>query len=227
MRTLLTYILLACQALLAVLAASAHYGLTAEYGDISASATATFLDGFEHGVIGLTLLVVGGAGLLAVAVATRRGRAVASAGAITAAMLLAMFVATGPALQHKLDTQYDATPRCAAESEPTSGPYGRAVRAEQAAMDSVEHVGWFGGGGGSGVGGCDRTLTLTQAADPVAHYRQALPEAGWTIDELDEGRVRATRGGMAFEVWGAGRQWTVWTGPKSAGPRRDGEQVSG
>jgi hypothetical protein len=202
-------VLLVVEAGLAALGGVVAYGLTGEYGEIGASRNATFAGAMEIGVIGLVLS--GAVGLVAVLVG-RSARVTAVAVGIPALMLVGTWL-TGPAALHqKLEQQYDATPQCLDE-EMTAGPGAEAARESQATFDSIGHVGWFGGGGGSGVGGCDRTLTLTERTDVIGHYEQVLGADGWTIVEEGPARLRAEKDGRAFEVSGGGRDWTVWAGP--------------
>ena len=75
-----------------------------------------------------------------------------------------------------------------------------------------EDVGHFGGGGSSGVGGCDRSFVLTEKVDVLQHYREALDDAGWRVVEEDENRLRAERHGMTFEVALCDQGGVVWAG---------------
>jgi hypothetical protein len=203
--------LLAVEAALAVLGVMVHYGFTAEYGDITASALEEFRWGFPAGIGGLALAIVGAVALLATVISPRRWlRAMALA--LPVVMVLGMFAVTPAALRHKLEVQYDATPQCGSSEDMGPGPGTDAQRESQEAFDSIEHVGWFGGGGGSGVGGCDRGFVLTEKVDVLQHYREALPEAGWRVVEEDTRRLRAERDDMAFEVVVCGDGGAVWAG---------------
>ncbi|MBE4719009.1 hypothetical protein [Pseudarthrobacter sp. AB1] len=62
-----------------------------------------------------------------------------------------------------------------------------ADRESQRAFDSIEHIGYFSGGGMSGVGGCTRGFVLSGDVDVLQRYRAALPAAGWEVVE-DDGR---------------------------------------
>jgi hypothetical protein len=208
--------LLLVEVALAVLGVLVHYGFTAEYGDVTSSWLAGFRDGFTAGIGGLALGIVGAAAVVTALVAPGRwprGMAVA----IPLLMVAAMLVVTPFALQSKLDVQYDDSPQCLSGEDPTTGPGAAAARESQAAFDSIDHVGYFGGGGGSGVGGCDRRFLLLEELDVLGHYRVSLPEAGWAIVEDDEQHLRAEREGMAFEVARCSSGGIVWAGAADAG----------
>ena len=210
LRTATAATLLVVEAGLAVLGAVVHYGFTAEYGDITDSAWEGWVSGFSSGVSGMALVIVGTVAVVAASVASEvwmRRTAIV----IPVIMVVGMFALTPPALNQKLE-QYDATPQCVFPGDMGSGPGFRAARESQRAFHSVEHVGYFGGGGGSGVGGCDRRVVLVEDIDVLQHYRVALAEAGWRVVEDDGQRLRAERDGMAFEVAACDRDAVVWAG---------------
>ena len=208
-KTVAGVVVLVVEAALAVLGGLVAYGLTAEYVDINASRSEAFATSMEIGIIGLVLSGV--AGLVAALVA-QDAKVTAFAAGIPVLLLVALWV-TGPlAVQQKLEQQFDAVPQCV-DDEMTTGPGAAAAREGQHTFESIDHVGWFGGGGGSGVGGCDRTLTLTERTDVVGHYEQVLEADGWTVVEEEPTMLRAEKDGRAFEVSGGGLDWTVWTGP--------------
>ena len=208
--------LLVVEAGLAVLGVLVHYGLTAEYGNITDSALEGLASGFSAGVSGPALVVVAIPGLVAFLVSSQLRMRLAAL-ALPVLMVLGMFVVTPAALREKLAVQYDAAPQCVLADEMGPGPGTRAARESQEAFESIEHVGHFGGGGGSGVGGCDRPFVLTGDVDVLQHYRDALADAGWRVVEDDEGHLRAVRGGMAFEVAVCDRGGVVWAGSPGAG----------
>ena len=210
-RTAIAAVLLVVEAGLAVLGVLVHYGLTAEYGDITDSALDGWASGFSAGVGGLALALVGAAAVVALAVSSRRWMRL-TALAIPVLMVVGMSAVTPAALQKKLEVQYDATPQCVSEEDLGPGPGTDAARESQEAFESIEHVGHFGGGGGSGVGGCDRSFVLTEDVDVLRHYRRALDDAGWRVVEDDENHLRAERDGMAFEVALCGLGGAVWSG---------------
>lgn len=215
-RTALAAGLLVVETGLAVLGVLFHYGLTAEYGNIDDSALEGLVAGFTAGVGGLTVAVVGSAAVVALAVATHRWMRV-TALALPVLMLVGMFAATPAALQRKLEVQYDATPQCVSTEDMGPGPGTRAAQESQAAFESIEHVGHFSGGGGSGVGGCDRSFVLMEDVDVLQHYREALADAGWRVVEDGDSSLRGERDGMAFEVTVCDGGGVVWAGRVDAG----------
>jgi hypothetical protein len=204
--------LLLVEAGLAVLGVLIHFGFTAEYGDITDSTLEGFGWGFSSGIGVMALVLVGAAGLIALRVSVRPWMRWAAA-AIPVLMVLGMLAATPAALREKLHTQYDATPQCISEEDMGPGPGTDAEEESQKAFDSIDHVGHFGGGGSSGVGGCTRSFVLTEDVDVLQHYRRALPAAGWRVAEDEADHLRAERGDMAFEVISCGdRRGIVWAG---------------
>ena len=184
-RTAIAAGLLVVDAGLAVLGVLVHYGLTAEYGDVTDSALEGLRSGFSAGIGAMALVPVGLAALAAGSVSTQPWMRL-TALAIPALMVVGMLAVTPTALQTKLEVQYDTTPQCVSDEDMGPGPGSRAARESQLAFESIEHVGHFGGGGGSGVGGCDRSFVLTEDIEVLQHYRPALRDAGWRVVE-DEG----------------------------------------
>lgn len=210
-RTVTAAGLLAVEAGLAVLGVLVHYGLTAEYGDVTDSALEGLSSGFSAGTGAIALVLVGLAGLVAVLVSSQPWMRL-TAVAIPVLMVIGMLAVTPAALREKLEVQYDATPQCVSDEDMGPGPGSRAARESQQAFESIEHVGYFGGGGASGVGGCDRSFVLTEDVDVLQHYRAALRDAGWRVVEDDAHNLRAERDGMAFEVVSCERGGVVWAG---------------
>lgn len=196
---------------LAVLGVLVHYGFTAEYGDVTASALEEFRWGFPSGIGGLALVIVGTAAMITAWVSPR-GWLRAIALVIPVLLVTGMYAVTPAALAKKLDDQYSASPRCVTGEDPTEGPGAEAAFESQRAFDSIGHVGHFGGGGSSGVGGCARAFVLTEDVDVLQHYRAALFEAGWAITESDGQHLRARREAMAFEVLLCDHGGAVWAG---------------
>ena len=185
--TAIGVVLLVVEVVVAVLGVLIAYVFTAEYGDITTST----LDAMTSGFVWLPLLLVGAAAVGAVLASTRSWMRV-TAVAIPVLMVVGMLVVFPAALASKMEVQYDADgPQC-------GGSEG--VAEAQRAFDSIVHVGFFGGGGGEGEGGCFRTFIPEGKVDVLQHYRAALPRAGWTVVESEGQRLRAEREGMAFEV---------------------------
>ncbi|CUR54961.1 conserved membrane hypothetical protein [metagenome] len=210
-RKVVAVVLLVIEGGLAALGVLFHYGLTAEYGDITDSALDGLRSGFSTGTGAIALGLVAVPALFAVVVSTQPWIRVAAA-SIPVLMVVLMLAVTPSALRHKLDVQYDAVPQCVSLEDMGPGPGTRAARASQQAFESIDHIGYFGGGGGSGVGGCDRSFVLTDDVDVVEHYRAALDDAGWRVVEDDGQRLRAEKDDMAFEVVDCGHGGVVWAG---------------
>ena len=212
-RTTNASVLLVVEAGLAVLGVWFHYGMTAEYGDITELAVG-WRAGLSSGldVSGPALFLVVVAAVVAVSMTTQRwlrGAAVA----IPVLMVVALIAVTPAALRQKLASSYHDTPRCVHTESMGAGPGSDAERESQRAFESIEHVGHFGGGGGSGVAGCDRQFLLIADVEVLPHYRAALPEVGWLVVEDDRRHLRAERDDMAFEVVVCGRGGgVVWAG---------------
>ena len=195
---------------LAVLGVLVHYSFTAEYGDVTDLTGGWRSRSSPGGALPLGLVVL--AALVTVSVTTQRWVRLAAV-AVPVLMAVALVAVTPVALQQKLERQYDDSPQCVdAAFEEAAGPGADAARESQQAFESVEHVGYFGGGGGSGVVGCDRPFLLLEAVDVLQHYRAVLPGAGWRVVEDDRRHLRAERDGMAFEVVVCGRGGVVWAG---------------
>jgi len=214
--------LLTVEAGLAVLGVVLHYGLTAEYGDVTDSALEGLRSGFSTGTGAIALVLVGLAALVTALVSSQPWMRL-TAMAIPVLMVIGMLAVTPTALREKLEVQYDATPQCVSGEDMGPGPGSRAQHESQQAFESIEHVGHFGGGGASGVGGCDRSFVLTEDVDVLQHYRVALHDAGWRVVEEDAHHVRAERDGMAFEVVRCEGGGVVWAGRVGVGdgPRCD------
>jgi hypothetical protein len=210
-RTATAAVVLTAEAGLAILGILVHFGLTAEYGDVTDSAIEGLVSGFSTGIGVVALFLVGLPCVVVVTVSPRPWMRL-TALAIPVLMVLGMLVVTPSALREKLEVQFDATPQCVSDEAMGSGPGSLAARESQQAFESIDHVGHFGGGGGSGVGGCDRSFVLTEDVDVVQHYLEALPDAGWRVVEDDTHHVRAERDGMAFEVVRCGSGGVVWAG---------------
>jgi hypothetical protein len=132
--------------------------------------------------------------------------------AIPGLMVMTLIAVTPAALREKLVSSYGDTPQCVFTEMMEAGPGLDAERQSQEAFESIEHVGHFSGGGGSGVVGCDRQFVLIEEVDILQHYRAALLRAGWSVTEDDARHLRAERDEMAFEVIVCGRGGVVWAG---------------
>jgi len=233
-RTIAATVLLVVAVALAAFGVSVHHGFLAMYGDITDSAFEGLVSSFLAGVGVIILPVVLLPAVAAALIAPTRWMRI-TALAIPVVMVLAMLAVTPSALDSKRGTQFSASPQCLEEDIDlkdgvhTGGPGVDAIRDSQEAFDSIEHVGYFGGGGASGVIGCDRAFLLTDDTDVLAHYRAALPAAGWTLVSDDGQRLRAERDAMAFEVVMCDQGGVVWAGPQDLEGRAqcDGNDIVG
>lgn len=201
-------VLLVIAAGLAVLGASTHYSLAAEYGMVGLGGPAVIL-----------VVLIAGLAFWLSSDRWMRWTAVA----ISVLMLVATLAVTPLALGKKSE-QYDAVPQCASPDSGGMAPDAqRAVQQAQQAFESIEHVGRFGGGGRMGLDGCERRAEVGADVDLLQHYRAALPEAGWRIVTDEASHLRAERDGMAFEVIPCPGGGLVWAGSDAvvAGSRCD------
>jgi hypothetical protein len=189
-----------------------YSALTAEYGDVTASALENLRSGFGAGFVTVGLVPVGAIALGVVVLSSQRWVRV-TALAIPVLMLIGMLAVIPAALGRQLDTRFGSTPQCLQGLEGGVGPGPDAMREAQRAFDSIEHVGYFIGGASGGVSGCEEGFVVLDDVDVVQHYRTALADAGWQVIEDDGHRLRAQREGMAFEVVMCDiRHGGVWAG---------------
>jgi hypothetical protein len=201
-------VLLAVEAVLALLAVLVHQGFMAVYGTVTDTAFEGLTWGLTAGPSGMALGLVAAIAVFGLVLSPRLWMRL-TAVAIPVLMLLGMLAVTPLALGQKIG-KYDASPQCVTEG--TGEPMATADRESQQAFDSIEHIGLYSGGGISGVGGCARWFVLSGDVDVLQHYRAALPEAGWEVVEDDGRHVRAQRDGMAFEVRPCPGGGAVWAG---------------
>lgn len=207
-------VLLILAAALALLGVLLHHAFLVEYGIITHSALQGLVWGLTAGLSGAALAVVAVVAVLAL-VLSRGTWMRLTAIAIPVLMLLTMLALTPLALRQKIEAQYDSVPQCV--SADSGEPAGAAERESQEVFDSIEHVGYFSRGGASGVGGCDRSLEVSEEVDVLGHYRSALPEAGWEVVEDEDRHLRAQRDGKAFEVTLCPGGALVWAGTDDPG----------
>lgn len=208
-RTTAAAVLLVIAAVLALLGVLVHHGFTAEYGIVTDSALEGLVWGLTAGVSGVALVLVAVVAVFPLVLSSRPWMRLMAI-AIPVLMLLGMLGLTPLALRQKIEAQYDSVPQCV--SEGSGEPAATAERESQRAFDSIEHIGYFGGGGASGVGGCDRSLEVFERVDMLQHYRAALLKADWKVIEDDGRHLRAQRDGMAFEVALCPGGGVVWAG---------------
>lgn len=208
-RASIAAVLLAVGAGLVLLGLLVHYGFMAMYGKVADSAFQGLVWGLTAGLSGIVLGAVVVVALVAVVLSPRWWMRLLAV-ALPVVMFLGMLALTPLALGQKVATQYDSIPQCLT---PGSGePAATAERESQRAFESMEHIGYFSGGGASGMGGCDRFLEVSEEVDVLQHYRGALPAAGWDVIEDDGRHLRAQRDRMAFEVIACPGGGIVWAG---------------
>lgn len=207
-RAISVAVLLAVEAILALLAVLVHQGFMAVYGDVTATAFEGLTWGLTAGPSGMALGLVAVVAVVGLVLSPRLWMRL-TAVAIPIVMLLVMLAVTPLALGQKVG-KYDSSPQCVMEG--TAEPMASADRDSQRAFDSIEHVGLYSGGGMSGVGGCSRWFVLSDNVDVLKHYRAALPEAGWDVIEDDGRHLRAHHEGLAFEVMPCPGGGIVWAG---------------
>lgn len=196
------------------LVVSLVHGIAAEYADVAAPWPRQTGAALAFG--GPFMAVAWG--LLAVAfVRATAGSWVRPAAVALAVLgLLAMPVAQVAGVETKWD-RYQAAPDCVGEFR--SGPAAPVVRAAQAAYDEIEHPGRFGGGGSSGIDGCETGLSVRGDGDVLAAYRDQLPQLGWTVTADSADLLRAERGGQEIEVRPDAEGARIWIGPAGLRPR--------
>ncbi|MDQ0679669.1 hypothetical protein QFZ30_003051 [Arthrobacter pascens] len=207
-RAVSVVVLLAVEAVLALLAVLVHQGFMAVYGDVTDTAFEGLAWGLTAGPSGMALGLVAVVAVIGLVLSPRLWMRL-TAGAIPVLMLLGMLAVTPLALGQKTE-KFDSAPQCVMEG--TDEPMATADRESQQAFDSIKHVGLYSGGGISGVGGCARWFAISEDVDVLQHYRAALPEAGWEVVEDDGRHLRAERDGLAFEVTPCPGGGAVWAG---------------
>lgn len=208
-RSVSAVVLLAVGAGLALLAVLVHFEFMRIYGDVGGSALEGFTWGLTAGPAGLALGLVAVVAVIGLMLATRRWMRLAAV-AIPVLMLIGMIAVTPAAVGQRLKAQFHSTPQCVIEG--MDEPMASADRESQRAFDSIGHIGYFSGGGMSGVGGCTRGFVLSGDADVLQHYRAALPAAGWEVVEDDGRHLRAHRDGQAFDVMPCPGGGVIWAG---------------
>ncbi|ALV40619.1 hypothetical protein AU252_05075 [Pseudarthrobacter sulfonivorans] len=207
-RAVSVVVLLAVEAVLALLAVLVHSGFMAVYGRVADTAFEGLAWGLTAGPSGMALGPVAVVAVVGLVLSPRLWMRL-TAVAIPVLMLLVMLAVTPLALGQKIG-KYDSSPQCVIEG--MDEPMASADRESQRAFDSIEHIGLYSGGGMSGVGGCSRGFAISEDVDVLQHYRSALPEAGWEVVEDDGRHLRAHHEGLAFEVMPCPGGGIVWAG---------------
>lgn len=212
-------LLLVLGAVMGALVVSVVYGIAAEYADVAApwprQAGAALAFGGPFMAVAW--------GLLAVSfIRATAGSWVRPAAVVLAVLgLLAMPIAQVLGVETKWD-RYEAAPDCVDEFR--SGPAVPVVQAAQAAYEEIKHPGRFGGGGSSGIDGCETGVSVRGGGDVLAAYRDQLPQLGWTVTADSDDLLRAERDGQEIEVRPDAQGARIWIGPAGLRPRADLEE---
>ncbi|HET7691175.1 MAG TPA: hypothetical protein VFK41_12370 [Nocardioidaceae bacterium] len=172
------------------------YGLIVEYGPTTGSAWDGALQGFAWGGafgVSAALLAVGAA-----YVAGWHRVVLGLAGVAVAAGVVGPFVGGAFAAMEKYDDLADS-PRCVVGGM-GSGPAAAAAQAAENSFAELDHPSKVGGGGSSGVDGCDRPLLDISIEEAAGWYPAELERHGWTVDDAGDRRVTATRDGQVFRL---------------------------
>jgi hypothetical protein len=212
--------LLVVAAVFGAVTVSVAYGFALEYGDTGAGWWRSALDGVRWWWFGVA--IVGVLALVALRLAGRSRLVRVAAPVLLVGTLLGTGAGAVVGVEQKLD-RYPAVPDCVGEF--VGGPALPVVRAAQAAYEQLDHPGPFSGGGSAGVDGCSSDVVVADGTDPRPAYRRTLAAHGWRVSDDSDRRLRAVRGGQAFELSSTEWRWTVWIGPVLAEERRleDGE----
>lgn len=141
-------VLLAVESAFALLAVLAHHAFTVEYGDVTGTALQGLAWGLTAGLSGVALIPVVVLGLIALIVARARWMRLLAI-AIPFLVLLGMLTVTPLAQHQKIESQLDSTPQCVSidSSDPEAAEAAAAEQKSQRIFDSIEHMGYFSGGG--------------------------------------------------------------------------------
>jgi hypothetical protein len=197
------------------------HGLAAEYADTGAPSLAVARSAVGDWWVPLAVVGVlaAGAGLSA-----RAAGVWAAAAALLAVAVVGVGAGAAVGAAQKY-ARYPVVPDCVGEFD--GGPAQPVVEAAQRGFEEIDHPGPFSGGGSSGVDGCSTQLMVRPGVEPVEHYLEALPAAGWRV-VADTGRtLRAVDDGRAFELEADGDGWWVWIGPRARRDRPAGEGLVG
>jgi hypothetical protein len=185
------------------------YGLILEYGPTTGSPWDGARQGFAWGAafgLSAAALALGAVHLC------RRSRVVRGlAGVVIVAGVVGPFLGGAFAVQEKYE-RLDDTPRCVFEGM-GSGPAAAAARAAEAAFAELDHPSKVGGGGSSGMDGCDRQLLDISMAEAAGWYPAELERHGWTVRDKGPRGVTATRAGQVFRLTEADGSPMIHIGP--------------
>lgn len=170
-------------------------GFLTEYGTTSGSWTEGALDGLRAGAVSLVFVALLAGSAFALGGPSRRARPLAVA--VVVGTVLALLGGGAQAALAKYDT-LAVVQSCDARDFAT--PIEEMLTRVEKAFAELDHPDRFGGGGSSGVDGCETGLLNVTYPAAAAHYRDELPRAGWTIDRDDASRLQAHRGDLVLTV---------------------------
>ena len=167
-------------------------GILSGHGTTSGSAWQGAVDGLKFAAI--PLLVVSGLAVAAFMLAKSATWLRAAAAAVVA-LTVAGALVVGAEVTHPV-WRVGGRPRLPGRWL-NHGPAEPMLREAQDALADLEHPGRF-SGGSTGVDGCVAYLRNVTFETAEAHYRDALPAAGWQVTHDEAGRLRARGDGLVF-----------------------------
>lgn len=190
------WVFLVLAAVVAALTVLVTSGFLTEYGTTTGSAREGAGDGLTGAAI--PLLVV----LALAVVAFLSGRSSVPVRVLSVAVVPLAVAGVLAAGAQAAVSKYDGlerVPDCVPE-EAFGGPAESMLRDVQAAFADLEHPDRFAGGGSTGIDGCSRFVLNVTFAEAAAHYRDALPAAGWEVTVDEAIRLVATRDGLVLRL---------------------------
>lgn len=188
------WVVLALAATVATLTIVVTSAFLAEYGTTSGSAREGAGDGLKGAAIPLLVILA----LAVVAfVSGRRSVPVRLLSVAVVPLAVAGVLAAGAQAAVSKYDDLDRIPDCV-PAEAIGGPAETMLRDVQQAFADLEHPGRFSGGGSTGIGGCSRFVPTVTYDEAAAHYRDALPAAGWDVTVDEDARLTARRDDLVF-----------------------------
>lgn len=176
------------------------FGFLSEYGTTSGSRAEGALGGLRFAAVPLVV-----AGVLAAA-AFVFGRRSARLPVVAVAVVLVGVGGVVAAGAQAAVVKYDRLPRLphCYDEEFAGSPAEPVARAVQDAFAGLDHPWRFSGGGSTGLDGCGSTLLNVTYGEAAAHYRGALPSAGWEVTRDEASGLEARRGDLVFSLTDSG-----------------------
>ncbi|HEX6246410.1 MAG TPA: hypothetical protein VFZ64_00950 [Nocardioidaceae bacterium] len=176
-------------------------GFLTEYGTTSGSWAEGALDGLRSGAVSVVLVGILAGTAFALAGPSMRGRRLAPA--VVLGTVLALLAGGAQAAMAKYDT-LPVVPSC--DAQEFAPPIEEMLTRVEEAFAELDHPDRFGGGGSTGVDGCETGLLNVTYAEAASHYRDELRRAGWTIGRDEATLLQARRGDLVFTLratrWG-------------------------